>query len=294
MMRYWVWRGALLWAAVCASAVGIALWAGAGLRADILAFERLGSNNFDIMVWDVERGILHNLTRHPANDHTPYWSPDGETLYFISNRDERYSHYRVRADGRSPEPARELPEIGSQYRLSPDGRFMAYLAAATYNSDIIVMERASGMTRNLTNTPEDERYPSWSPDGRYIAFLSSRRGTSGLFIMESDGSGLRNLATSLVAYTSPPSWSPDGAFIAFTTVTDSIFVVDVATAQVGRLGGRRIQGIYPAWSPNGRRVAYARVFNYNYDAEVEVLDLHSDRILRPTRGRYTNVPVWRP
>lgn len=293
-MRRLIWRGiALLLLALCLLN-GVASMAGALLDGDILAFERLGSNNFDIMIWDVERGILHNLTRHPANDHTPYWSPDGQTLYFITNRDARYAHYRMRADGRSAEPALELPEIGSQYRLSPDGRFLAYLAAETYNSDIMVLDLISGELRNITRSPEDERYPTWSPNGEQIAFLSNRRGASGLFVITRDGSQLRNLATSLVAYTSPPAWSPDGRQIAFTTVTESLFVVDVVTAKVERLGGRRIQGIYPSWSPNGRRLAYARVYNYNYDAEVQIIDLHNNHVSQPTQGRYTNVPVWRP
>ena len=40
-----------------------------------------------------------NLTRNPANDSDPTWSPDGRRLAFVSDRDGDLEVYVMNADG---------------------------------------------------------------------------------------------------------------------------------------------------------------------------------------------------
>ena len=40
-----------------------------------------------------------NLTRNPAYDADPAWSPDGRKLAFVSNRDGSYGVYVMNAEG---------------------------------------------------------------------------------------------------------------------------------------------------------------------------------------------------
>lgn len=53
----------------------------------------------DIFVINTDGSGLTNLTRHPANDAAPIWSPDGRYIAFVSNRGGPRQLYVMRADG---------------------------------------------------------------------------------------------------------------------------------------------------------------------------------------------------
>ncbi len=44
------------------------------------------TGNSDIWVYDIERGIGHRITTHPAREYLPHWSPDDRSIAFSSNR----------------------------------------------------------------------------------------------------------------------------------------------------------------------------------------------------------------
>ena len=44
-------------------------------------------------------GELANLTRHPARDTSPTWSPDGARIAFVTGRDGNDEIYIMNADG---------------------------------------------------------------------------------------------------------------------------------------------------------------------------------------------------
>ena len=61
---------------------------------------RLHANrNSEICVRSFPGGVVRNLTRHPAFDRQPTWSPDGSKIAFATNRDGNYEIYAMRADG---------------------------------------------------------------------------------------------------------------------------------------------------------------------------------------------------
>lgn len=164
---------------------------------------------------------------------------------------------------------------------SPDGTKLAYLrgqlgasTGATFDS-IWVLDTTSGHDSRLTTCRgcSANDYISWSPDSSHLAFSEiDQRGNLQLHLIDADGTHATQLTDFPAAQNATqPTWSPDGALIAFTFFTvgsrpdQSIAFptvnIDVirpdGTGLVALLeAGRQAPYLFPAWSPDGSRVAY--------------------------------------
>lgn len=73
-----------------------------------------------------------------------------------------------------------------------------------------------------------------------------------LFVMDRDGGGGRRLTYNNVR-DSDPAWSPHDSLIAWTQN------MDICVMRVDGTGARSVMdGAQPAWSPDGRTIAFAR------------------------------------
>lgn len=201
--------------------------------------------------------------------------------------------------------------VPSHPALSPDGSRVAYVlrtldADADRNVDRLwTVPAAGGPARPLTAGPADTA-PAWSPDGTRIAFL--REGQ--LHLLPADGGEPERL-TDLPGGAGAPEWSPDGTRIAFTAAVDptdgtgplATTGIDYQADGAGRFGAVRSQlhvvdlasgacrqvtdGDHagrPAWSPDGRALAFTRKVGPDADltfrTAVHLLDL-TDPKARP-------------
>ena len=169
---------------------------------------------------ETERGEM-------SMDLSPAWSPDGDRIAFISNRDGRWSLYVMNADGSSP----VLLEVGvgldSAPAWSPDGGRIAFVSSDGLSNIYVMNADGSNRVRLTANGEGDNYEPSWSPDGRHIAFSSNRdseRGMLGptdpnveIYVMDADGSGQTRL-TRHDAMDSGPAWLPAEPRTAITPV----------------------------------------------------------------------------
>jgi Tol biopolymer transport system component len=247
-----------------------------------LAFERrldptkykgqCGSCDVEVYVMNADGSAQQNLTRNVAYDGDPAWSPDGQKIAFVTNRDGK-----------------------------PGGQFAP-------ESDIHVMNADGSGQQNLTRNPAGEGNPVWSPDGQQIAFERVVGGVGNrnfeIYVMNADGSDQRRL-TSNPAFDGSPVWSPDGQRIAYTSdrdqrrYRDDVYVMNADGSGQKRLTRNPAQDSWPVWSPDGQRIAFTRVRNTperrDRNSEVYVMNADGSGLRNLTRTPASDGhPVWSP
>ena len=233
-----------------------------------IAFISTRDGNQEIYVMDVDGTGLVRLTKHPAIDSYPAWSPDGTKIAFTSNRrnGSTYEIYIMDADGKAPlrltKNNQPVPAYDESPSWSPDGRRIAFASNREGNSEIYVMDTNGKNIVQLTRTIDRKATLSWSPDGSKIAYVFRDRdinGDSDIYVMNANGANPVNLTRNPRARNRDPSWSPDGRRIAFESRrvgNHDIYVMDADGSNVVRLTHHFAWDAYPAWSPDGRKIAF--------------------------------------
>ena len=153
--------------------------------------ERLYS--YEIFVSDFDGANVTRLTNNTYLDSLPAWSPDGESLAFISDPDRSIHSIEANFSGRGPTNIRKS------------------------TTRITIHDVATGESREIGLAKGYAAAPirlEWSPGGDRIAFvvLEGERHPWNLavYIVGADGTGLTRVSDAM----SGPTWSPDGEAIA--------------------------------------------------------------------------------
>ncbi len=138
------------------------------------------SGNGDIWIEDLDRGIHTRLTFDDADDTAPVWSPDGEWIYFRSDRGNSYDIFRVAADG-SEQPVRltenDLDQAPTS--LTPDGETLVFSQIHSENGwDIMTMPpTGEDEPEVFLSTPFIEYGGKVSPNGKWLTYGSNESGS---------------------------------------------------------------------------------------------------------------------
>ena len=255
-------------------------------RADAQAIMRYVANPLDASLpagigQEVRSGkrmaeSVRRLTYNSANDGNPSWSPDGHHIAFTSN---------------------------------------TFISIDNVVSEIYVIDADGSNLRNLTKEAAFiGASPVWSPDGRRIAFVSDRDGDDEIYVIDADGSNLRNLSKHRTNYDnnpvndSSPVWSPDGRQILFASLftgykSDGFFAIYVMDADGSNLqnlsklsiekkgGTLSTSQSRPAWSPNGRHIAFA--FG-TPEQNLYVMDADGSNLQNLSKHTDNSSPAWSP
>jgi dipeptidyl aminopeptidase/acylaminoacyl peptidase len=260
--------------------------------------------------WDGQRNV--RLTSSNAREHAPRWSPDGRYLTFLSSRDDSREVdqlWLLNRTGGEADRVTDLPGGVSQYAWSPDSKRLALIvsdpdpdssaaspdtAAKTTAKPIVInrfqfkedetgyldarrdhlylFEMGSRKTELLTPGDYNEGWPAWSPDGRSIAFVSKRRpdfdrtDNWDLYLIEARAGAVPRQLTAFEGPDMDPDW-----------------------------GGRA-----PAWSPDGKHLAYVQggplKLIYYAGQKIAVVPVAGGpaRVLTPGLDRNVLSPAWAP
>jgi Tol biopolymer transport system component len=103
--------------------------------------------------------------------------------------------------------------------MSPDGRRIVLNRTVNGNTDIWMLDLASGALSRFTSDMATDVGPIWSPDGRSVLFSSNRKGVFDLYQKSATGAGREDLVLATPQNKGPSDWSPDGRFVLYRSPT---------------------------------------------------------------------------
>jgi dipeptidyl aminopeptidase/acylaminoacyl peptidase len=184
----------------------------------------------------------------------PQLSPDGSTVAFVvatpdPETDRAGTSIWVSpSDGVSAARAFTTGPEDSSPRWSPDGLWLAFVAERGRGPQLYLAALDGGEARALTDAPLGMSQPAWSPDGRHVAFVASV------------GSGKKPGERSAIERAAPRVvtglFNRYDALGWFDDRRAHLFVIDAAGGPARQITDGDWHDSDPAWSPDGRRLAF--------------------------------------
>jgi Tol biopolymer transport system component len=199
------------------------------------------------------------------------WTPDGATIVAVVRRpDKTWTVGTLPATGGAFTPLRSL---GWSYdwrdgapRLSPDGRFVAYVNGEKGLRDVHVVGVDGRDEFRITDDPADDTAPIWSPDSRHLAFTSNRQGAVSLWIVDVQAGKPVGRATKLkdgIQSARLVDWTQRGIFYEQQATLWDLYTAPMDSVQMRPTGppsqipySRTGRNVGPVWSPDGARLAF--------------------------------------
>jgi TolB protein len=185
--------------------------------------------------------------------------------------------------------------------FAPDGHRMVYISVVAGREQLFISEIDGKDAWQLTTDSLDHEDPAWSPDGKQIAFVALTKTSERIMLMPAVGGPGRPVspATERAIH---PNWAPDSRHLAWCTDDDlapprkndsDIKVIDLETSRIRLLitGGTNT---YPAFSPDGKYVAFRRMLGEK-NSEVFLADSDGTHVRNLTNSpAFDGWPAWSP
>jgi len=207
------------------------------------------------------------------------WTPDGKAIVAAADKPGGWALWRVAADGGAKRLLLDDLAALRAPAVSPDGARVAFVARSDAGGPwSLYVTSLEGGERRLVVPAIFARFrlgyePAWSPDGNAVAYVAERylrEGFAEIWLWQAETRRRRALARTLAGACIAPAWSPKGQALAFVRLPfgagpsgpgsggrqADIALVPSAGGKLRPLVADGLANLMPAWSPDGRTIAF--------------------------------------
>ncbi|MCR4395533.1 MAG: S9 family peptidase [Candidatus Saccharicenans sp.] len=234
----------------------------------------------NIWIIDTDGSRLRQLTSGNWRDTEPIWSPDGQKLAFISDREGSEQLYVLFMDTREVARLTNLERAPQNPVWSPDGQKIAFTQLVADDRPILPVK--------LPPRPANAKWAapaividrlSWRLDGRGPL----PRGQTQVFVIDALVGGTPVMVSSGDYSHNEPAWSADGQKIYVSAIRKpepeyefgdtEIYQINLRTREIKALTDRHGPDRNPHPSPDGRWIAYTGYDEQNFTSHLSSLYL---------------------
>ncbi len=239
-----------------------------------IVYNGWADSDTDIYVADVATAESNKLLALRSSQTEPDWSPDGATIIFASDHDGPFQIFSVRPDGTEVTRITDGRATDLSPEWSPAGDSIVFSRSTDFGHDIFAADPDGSNLRNLTNRRGHDHSPSFTPDGKFVVFVSERafdediyvvavNGSTAAKLVGGDGSDRDPTVARITPRIGPIKPIPDEATLLFYSSSVSQGTTDIWAGSHSRQPIEPVNltmsawlGILPAWSPDGRKIAF--------------------------------------
>ncbi len=267
--------------------------------------DRAFQGNYDIWVADVQTGKLTQWTQDPADEYEPCWSPNGSEIAFVSGVGANANSIISATAKGERKTILTASSVGARVNspsYAPDGTRIAYTETARGTSHLLVSGKPVGEAADVFPFP-----PTWlsakeliyAADGKILVSTigGATRSVPFRATFELNRPGYKqrvvdfdSTAPRLVKGIVNPALSPDGNRIVFGAL-NQLWLLEIG-GKPRQLTNDTYYKQSPAWSPDGRLIAFSSDKAGSPDIYIHDLDSQSNRRVTtlPSSAEYD--PAW--
>lgn len=230
-------------------------------------------------------------------------SLSGTKIYFVSDRSGHKEIWSMDFDGQGQRQMTNHRSFVQTPAVSQDGKLVAYATMVTGENagwQIRVIDAETGRQRTFMNPVTSlMSAPEFSPDGKKLWFSMAVNDWQQLMVANLDGSGRERISNVRAIETSPrlnPKTGAEVLFISGRTSKPQLYKMDTSGAGVEIVTTNEGDVANPAWSPNGKQMAFAWTRGYvpgNFN--IFVMDVSRKEFVQLTKENGSNEnPWWAP
>ena len=233
---------------------------------ETIAFYQRKASHSPIRAVDTDDLSTRMVTDGMTFDANPSFSPTGAQLVFSRAAPDMQGNWDIVTMDLATGAVGNLTQTIEREmhpQWSPDGKKISFVRFTDGQSDVFVIDLASGSETNITKTPDArEFHPKWRPDSAALVF--DRSTTTGITIIEIEleSGNQRALVTAdKDERVSTPSYAPDARSVLVSRSQGSkdgiwnISMDGLSETAIFRIGDNQRAG-GPVYSPDGSRIAF--------------------------------------